>query len=301
VITVVALGGNALIRAGDRGTAAEQAARLRETAEALAPLLADGRVVITHGNGPQVGNELIRQERAAEEVPPLPLYLAVAQTQAEIGSMIETELGPAAGRPVVCLLTHVVVEEGDPAFERPTKPIGPFYSSEQARSFERERGWKVVEETGRGWRRVVPSPQPLEVVETGEIRGLLDAGAIPVACGGGGIPVVRREGKLQGVDAVIDKDRASAVLASALGAERLLILTDVSAVKRGFGTPAEEEIRELTAEEAEQLLPDLAEGSMRPKVEAAIAIARSGGEAIITSLDGVEPALRREAGTRIRP
>jgi carbamate kinase len=215
--------------------------------------------------------------------------------------MIETELGPAAGRPVVCLLTHVVVEEGDPAFERPTKPIGPFYSSEQARSFERERGWKVVEETGRGWRRVVPSPQPLEVVETGEIRGLLDAGAIPVACGGGGIPVVRREGKLQGVDAVIDKDRASAVLASALGAERLLILTDVSAVKRGFGTPAEEEIRELTAEEAEQLLPDLAEGSMRPKVEAAIAIARSGGEAIITSLDGVEPALRREAGTRIRP
>ncbi|HEX2291725.1 MAG TPA: carbamate kinase [Gaiellaceae bacterium] len=301
MITVVALGGNALIRAGDRGTAAEQAARLRETAEALAPLLADGRVVITHGNGPQVGNELIRQERAAEEVPPLPLYLAVAQTQAEIGSMIETELGPAAGRPVVCLLTHVVVEEGDPAFERPTKPIGPFYSSEQARSFERERGWKVVEETGRGWRRVVPSPQPLEVVETGEIRGLLDAGAIPVACGGGGIPVVRREGKLQGVDAVIDKDRASAVLASALGAERLLILTDVSAVKRGFGTPAEEEIRELTAEEAEQLLPDLAEGSMRPKVEAAIAIARSGGEAIITSLDGVEPALRREAGTRIRP
>ena len=157
--TVVALGGNALIRAGDRGTAAEQAARLRETADALAPLLREGNLVITHGNGPQVGNELLRQERSADEVPPLPLYLAVAQTQAEIGSMIETELGPAAGRPVACLLTHVVVEESDPAFGRPTKPIGPFYSAEQARALEEERGWQVVEEAGRGWRRVVPPPR----------------------------------------------------------------------------------------------------------------------------------------------
>src|SRR5512134_982752 len=177
---VVALGGNALIRAGDRGTAAEQTARLRETAEALRPLLLDGEVVITHGNGPQVGNELIRQERSAEEVPALPLYLAVAQTQAEIGSMIETELGPAAGRPVVCLLTHVVVDADDPAFERPTKPIGPFYSAEQARVLERDRGWAVVEELGRGWRRVVPSPAPLETVEVAQIRALLRAGSIPV-------------------------------------------------------------------------------------------------------------------------
>jgi carbamate kinase len=299
--TVVALGGNALIRAGDRGTAAEQSARLRETAEALGPLLRDGQVVITHGNGPQVGHELLRQERAAEEVPPLPLYLAVAQTQAEIGSMIETELGPAADRPISCLLTHVVVAEDDPAFERPTKPIGPFYSSEQARALEAERGWQLVEELGRGWRRAVPSPTPLEVVELEQIKALLAAGAVPVACGGGGIPVVRRGDRLQGVDAVIDKDRASAVLAAALGAERLLILTDVPAVKRWFGTPAEEEIRELTPEQAEQLLIDLAEGSMRPKVEAAIATARSGGEAIITSLDGVAPALRGEAGTKIGP
>ena len=297
---VVALGGNALIRPGDRGTAAEQAARLRQTAEALAPLLREGDVVITHGNGPQVGNELLRQERSADEVPPLPLYLAGAQTQAEIGSLIETELGPAAGRPVTCLLTHVVVAADDPAFERPTKPIGPFYSSAQARSLEQERGWQLVEELGRGWRRTVPSPTPLEVVEADQIRALLAAGAVPVACGGGGIPVVRRERRLDGVDAVIDKDRASAVLASELGAERLLILTDVPAVKRWFGTPAEEEIRELTAEQAEKLLIDLAEGSMRPKVEAAIAMARSGGEAIITSLDGVEAALQGEAGTKIR-
>jgi carbamate kinase len=297
--TVVALGGNALIRAGDRGTAAEQAARLRETADALAPLLRDGNVVITHGNGPQVGNELLRQERSADEVPPLPLYLAVAQTQAEIGSMIETELGPAAGRPVACLLTHVVVEESDPAFERPTKPIGPFYSSEQARTLEAERGWQLVEEAGRGWRRLVPSPMPLEIVEADQVRALIAVGAVPVACGGGGIPVVRRGDRLEGVDAVIDKDRASAVLAGELGAGRLVILTDVPAVKRAFGTPDEEEIRELKAAEAAELLPELAEGSMRPKVEAAIAMARSGGEAIITSLNGVEAALQGEAGTKI--
>jgi len=299
--TVVALGGNALIRAGGRGTAAEQAARLRETADALAPLLREGNLVITHGNGPQVGNELLRQERSADEVPPLPLYLAVALTQAEIGSLIETELGPAAGRPVSCLLTHVVVEGSDPAFERPTKPIGPFYSAEQARALETERGWQLVEETGRGWRRAVPSPTPLEIVEAVQIRALIAAGTVPVACGGGGIPVVRRDGRLHGVDAVIDKDRASAVLAAELGAERLLILSDVPAVKRGFGTPTEEELRELTAEQAEELLPDLAEGSMRPKVEAAISTARAGGETIITSLDGVEAALRGEAGTKIGP
>jgi carbamate kinase len=297
--TVVALGGNALIRAGDRGTAAEQAARLRETADALAPLLRDGNVVITHGNGPQVGNELLRQERSADEVPPLPLYLAVAQTQAEIGSMIETELGPAAGRPVVCLVTHVVVEESDPAFERPTKPIGLFYSSEQARTLEAERGWQLVEEASRGWRRLVPSPMPLEIVEADQVRALIAVGAIPVACGGGGIPVVRRGDRLEGVDAVIDKDRASAVLAGELGAGRLVILTDVPAVKRAFGTPDEEEIRELNAAQAAELLPELAEGSMRPKVEAAIAMARSGGEAIITSLNGVEAALQGEAGTKI--
>ena len=297
--TVVALGGNALIRAGDRGTAAEQAARLRETAEALAPLLREGNLVITHGNGPQVGNELLRHERSADEVPPLPLYLAVAQTQAEIGSMIETELGPAAGRPVACLLTHVLVEETDPAFERPTKPIGPFYSTEQARALEAERGWRLVDEAGRGWRRVVPSPTPLEIVEADQIRALLSAGTVPVACGGGGIPVVRRGDRLEGVDAVIDKDRASAVLAGELAAGRLLILTDVPAVKRGFGTPAEEEIRELTTEQAEELLPELAEGSMRPKVEAALSTASAGGEAIITSLDRVAEALAGRAGTRI--
>jgi carbamate kinase len=297
--TVVALGGNALVRAGDKGTAAEQSARLREAAESLDPLLAEDRLVITHGNGPQVGNELLRQERAADEVPPLPLYLAVAKTQALIGSLIETELGRAARRPVVCLLTHVVVAEDDPAFERPTKPIGPFYSSEEAETLERERGWALVEEQGRGWRRTVPSPVPLEIVELDQVRALLDSGAIPVACGGGGIPVVRDDARLRGVDAVIDKDRASAVLAAGLGAERLVMLTDVAAVMRGFGTPDEEELRELSAEEAEALLPELAEGSMRPKMEAAIAVARAGGEALIAALDRIEESLAGRAGTRV--
>ena len=297
--TVVALGGNALIRRGDRGTAAEQAARLREAAQSLAPFFAEPRLVITHGNGPQVGNELLRQERAADEVPPLPLYLAVAQTQAEIGSLIEAELAPVAQRPIACLLTHVVVAEDDPAFDRPTKPIGPFYSTEQARALERERGWTLVEEHGRGWRRAVPSPVPLDVVEVAQVRALLDAGTLPVACGGGGIPVVKRNGRIQGVEAVIDKDRASALLAAALGAERLVILTDVGALKKGFGTAREEEVRELSADDAEALLPELAEGSMRPKIEAAIAVARTGGETLITALERVEDALAGRAGTRI--
>jgi carbamate kinase len=297
--TVVALGGNALIRPGDRGTAAEQAARLRHAADSLMPLLEAGTHVITHGNGPQVGNELLRQERAADEVPPLPLYLAVAQTQALIGVLIETELATRVGRPIACLLTHVVVFEDDPAFGRPTKPIGPFYSSEQAQRLEQERGWTLVEEQGRGWRRAVPSPAPIEVVELAQVRALLEAGTIPIACGGGGIPVVRRDGRLHGVDAVIDKDRASAVLGAGLGAERLVILTDIGAVKRGFGTPDEEELRALSIDEAERLLPELPEGSMRPKVEAAIAMARSGGEAIIAALDRVEDALAGNAGTRI--
>jgi carbamate kinase len=298
VTTVVALGGNAVLRAGDRGTAAEQRARIRETCVALAPLL-EGEVVLTHGNGPQVGNELLRQERAAAEVPPLPLYLAVAQTQAEIGALLATELA-AVGRSAACLLTHVLVSGDDPAFEHPSKPIGPFYKRSRARVLEQERGWTMVEDAGRGWRRTVPSPAPLEIVELGLVRALLATGAVAIACGGGGIPVVRRDGRLDGVDAVIDKDRASALLAVALGAERLVILTDVPALMRDFGNPTERPIAELAVDEAEALLPELPPGSMGPKVEAAIAFTgRSGGETLITSAEALAGALAGEAGTRI--
>jgi carbamate kinase len=300
VLTVVALGGNALTRPGERGTAAEQRANLRETCEAMRPLLRDGDLVVTHGNGPQVGNELLRQERAADEVPPLPLYLAVAQTQAEIGALIESELAAVAERPVVCVLTHVRVDEDDPAFGAPTKPVGPFYAEEEARRFEAERGWIVAGDPGRGWRRVVPSPAPLEVIELEAVRTLVDAGTIAVACGGGGIPVSSRNGRLAGVDAVIDKDRASALLAIALGAERLVILTDVDSVYVGWGTDERRELRELDAEAAGVLLPELAEGSIGPKVEASRAFAlASRREALITSAAVLGDALAGRAGTRI--
>jgi carbamate kinase len=289
------------MRPGERGTAAEQRANLREACAALRPLLDEAEVVITHGNGPQVGNELLRHERAADEAPPLPLYLAVAQTQAEIGALIESELEPVAGRPVACLLTHVLVAEDDPAFDAPTKPIGPFYGEERARELERDRGWKVVHDAGRGWRRVVPSPRPLEIVELDAIRALLASGAIVVACGGGGIPAARRGVHLAGVDAVIDKDRASALLARELGADRLVILTEVPAVYAGFGTDRQQELRELSADEAEALLPELEAGSMRPKLEASVDFVRATShEALITSPVALGEALAGRSGTRIR-
>jgi carbamate kinase len=299
--TVVALGGNALVKPGERGTAAEQRANLREQLEALRPLL-DGPVVITHGNGPQVGAGLLRSERAADEVPALPLWLTVGQTQAEIGGLIELELAPLVGRDVACVVTHVRVDPDDPAFGDPTKPIGPFYSADQARALERERDWKLVEDAGRGWRRVVPSPRPLEVVELASVKTLLGADTITVACGGGGIPVVARDGRLDGVDAVIDKDYVSALLARALGADRLVILTDVPALFRGFRTPQQEELRRLTPDEAERLLPELPEGSMRPKVEGSLEFVReTGGETLITSAGALADAIRGESGTRIAP
>ena len=293
---VVALGGNAL----GRGTAAEQLTTLRGTCAAIESLVREGEVIVTHGNGPQVGNELLRQERAADEAPPLPLYLAVAQTQAEIGALLESELEPVAARPVVCLLTHVLVAEDDPAFAEPTKPVGPFYDEEQARGLERDRGWQIVHDAGRGWRRVVPSPQPLEVVELEAIRSLLASGTIVVACGGGGIPATRRGEHLAGIDAVIDKDRASSLLARALGAERFVILTEVPAVFADFGTDRQQELRTLSVEEAEALLPGLAAGSMRPKVEASVEFVRATGhEALITSPAALGDALEGRTGTRI--
>jgi carbamate kinase len=289
------------MRPGERGTAAEQRANLREAAAALRPLLEGRELVVTHGNGPQVGNELLRQERAAAEAPPLPLYLAVAQTQAEIGALIESELAPVAGRPVACLLTHVLVAEDDPAFDEPTKPVGPFYDEQRARELESERGWTVVHDAGRGWRRVVPSPAPLEVVELDAIRALLGAGSIVVACGGGGIPAARRGEHLAGVDAVIDKDRASSLLARELGADRLVILTEVPAVYSRFGSDRQEELRTLSVEEAEALVSELAAGSMRPKVEASVEFVRATGrDALITSPPALADALDGRAGTSIR-
>jgi carbamate kinase len=286
------------MRPGERGTAAEQLTNLRRAVSALQPLLSEPGLVITHGNGPQVGNELLRQERAADEAPPLPLWLAVAQTQAEIGALIAAELRPVlSGKEPACILTHVRVAADDPAFDRPTKPIGPFYDAEQAQALERERGWLLVLDADRVYRRVVPSPEPLEIVELEVIRRLAETRVVAIACGGGGIPVVRRGGRLAGVDAVIDKDRASALLARGLEADRLVILTEVPAVYRNFGEPDQEELLELSATDAQSLLPQLPEGSMRPKVESALAF---GGETLITNFDALGSALAGQAGTRIR-
>jgi carbamate kinase len=299
VLTVFALGGNALLREGERGTAAEHRANLATTFAAAAPLLTEGDLVVTHGNGPQVGNELLRQELAAGEAPPLPLYVAVAQTQAEIGALVAAELAPVARRAVAVLVTRVRVDESDPAFQNPTKPIGPFYDEQRARALEQERGWVVHEDAGRGWRRVVPSPEPLDVIELDAIKTLLKAKMAVVAVGGGGVPVVARNGRYDGIDAVIDKDRASALLAIGLGADRLVILTQVPAVYAGFGTKEGRPLPELRPDRDEAILAELPAGSMRPKVEAAFNFVRAtGGEALITSAEALE---KGEAGTRIVP
>jgi carbamate kinase len=296
-LTVVALGGNALLGPGERGTAAEQRANLAATFAAAASILTDGPVVVTHGNGPQVGNELLRQELASAEAPPLPLYVAVAQTQAEIGALVAAELEPVSGRRVVVVLTRVVVAEDDPAFAEPTKPVGPFYNAERAYALEQERGWAVREDANRGWRRVVPSPRPLEVLERGPIRTLLESGAMVVAVGGGGIPVVARDGRHDGVDAVIDKDHASALLAIELGAQRFVILTQVPTVYRGFGTDEQQAVAELVPGRDDGLIDSLPAGSMRPKVEAAFRFVReTGGEALITSSDALAAG---DPGTRV--
>jgi carbamate kinase len=298
-LTVIALGGNALMQPGERGTAVEQRANLAATFRAIEPLLRDGPFVITHGNGPQVGNELLRQELASAEAPALPLYIAVAQTQAEIGALVAAELEPVAGRPVTVVMTRVEVEEGDSAFQNPTKPVGPFYNAARAKVLEEERGWAVKEDAGRGWRRVVPSPRPLQVLELESVRTLLESGVVVVAAGGGGVPVVARNGAHDGIDAVIDKDHASALLAIGLGAKRLVILTQVPVVYDGFGTDEQHPVNELTPGKDDDIVERLPAGSMRPKVEAAFSFVReTGGEALITSAEALENG---EPGTRVLP
>jgi carbamate kinase len=298
-LTVVALGGNALLGPGERGTVVEQRANLAKTFVAASSIFREGEIVVTHGNGPQVGNELLRQELASTEAPPLPLYIAVAQTQAEIGALVASELEPVAGRRVAVVLTRVVVAEDDRAFANPTKPVGPFYDAERAHVLEQERGWSVQEDANRGWRRVVPSPKPLQILELEPIRTLLESGSVVV--GGGGIPVVSRDGRYDGVDAVIDKDHASALLAIELGAERLVILTQVPAVYIGFASDDQQALAELVPGRDDGLIDSLPAGSMRPKVEAALRfVSETGGEALITSSDALaagEPGTRVVAGT----
>lgn len=298
MLLVVALGGNALLRRGEPLTAERQRRNVRTAAAALAPLAREHRLVISHGNGPQVGL-LALQGAACRPEESYPLDILDAETEGMIGYLIEQEIANVLpGRRCATLLTQVEVDPRDPAFRRPAKPIGPLYPEAEARRLARERGWRVARD-GSGWRRVVASPRPLRILELPVIELLVEQGVIVVCAGGGGIPVVRRaDGSLVGVESVIDKDRASGLLARELKADAFLMLTDVDAVYRGWGTAAAEPIRQATPAGLRRL--DFDPGSMGPKVEAACEfVARTGAVAGIGTLDAAAAILAGEAGTLI--
>lgn len=309
---VVALGGNALQRQGEASSQAQQRVA-DETIAQLLPLIQAGhRVAIVHGNGPQVGNIVLHEEAInTEAVPSLPLEDSGAMSQGLIGFWLQQAIHDAlATRGVhdkyaVSVVTQVVVDQADPAFQDPTKPIGPFYSEEEAKKVQAERGYTVREDSGRGWRRVVPSPKPQEIIEAPVIKALVDAGVLVVSTGGGGIPVLRdASGQLSGVAAVIDKDFGAAKLADMLEADTLLILTSVDAAKINFGQPTEQSLGEVSVEELQQHIDagQFAAGSMLPKTQAALSFVAgaSGRTAIITSLEKTADAINGIAGTRIK-
>jgi carbamate kinase len=319
---VIAVGGNSLIRAGEKGDIAEQMANARRTARVIVQLIRDGlQIVVTHGNGPQVGAALLRSERASDQVYAQTLDVCDAATQGEIGYLLQQSLWnelAAAGlrRPVVTLLTQVVVCRDDPAMQHPTKPIGPFYSRADAEERARQLGWNIIEDAARGYRRVVPSPEPIEIVEEDAIRQMMTSGALVIALGGGGIPVVRENGGLAGIEAVIDKDRASALLACRLEVDYFIISTDADRVYRDYKKPTQRGLDHVTADEIERdyQAGQFPPGNMGPKIESALRFLRAGTpgrgphrgtrdgvqrEVIITSYEHLPDAMRGKAGTHI--
>lgn len=294
---VVALGGNALLRRGEPAEARTQYEHVREAARALAAIARDGEVVLTHGNGPQVGL-LALQAEAYEAVSPYPLDVLGAESEGMIGYLLELALrNELPGRAIATLLTQVAVDPADPALAHPTKPIGPLYTEDDAVRVAGAHGWTFVQERG-GFRRVVPSPQPVEVIELSTIELLVGAGVLVVCGGGGGIPVVRHGGALQGIEAVVDKDLFAALLARSLGADVLVLLTDVPAVQRAWGTPAAEAIARASPAELREL--SLEPGSMAPKVEAACRfVEQTGGRASIGALEAASDVVRGTAGTLV--
>lgn len=307
---LITLGGNAILPSRGTGTFEEQCAITRLTMQPIAELVAAGvEVVLSHGNGPIVGNILIRNEAVRDQIAPMPLDVCGADSQGGIGYMMQQSLQnelrrQSLDRTVVTVVTQIVVDERDPAFRRPTKPIGPFYPEDRARLLAKEKGWTIVEDAGRGYRRVVASPQPLEVVEIAAIRGLVDDGVIVIAAGGGGIPVSRQwDGSLHGVEAVIDKDLASSLLARLLGCETLVIITGVDRVSIHFKKPEQRDLDVTTVDEMERYHKEghFPAGNMGPKVQAAIEFIRGGGsEVIITSPEKTREALEGTTGTRVR-
>jgi carbamate kinase len=308
---LLAIGGNAIHPGGIVGTPDEQRAIVAETARALLPLMAlDNELIITHGNGPVVGKILLRQALARQRVVPMPLDICVAHSQGGIAYLLmqafENALRQAdCPRHVVCLLTQVEVDPDDPGFRDPTKPIGYFYTSVEAEAIGRELGWTMKEDAGRGFRMVVPSPEPRHIVDISLIDALAKGGAVVIAGGGGGIPVIRGPKKVRhGVEAVIDKDLTSALMATVLGIEVMMILTGVSRVALHFGSPRQHEVERMSLSEAQGYLREgqFPAGSMGPKVEAAVRFLRQGGKrAIIAHLKEALPALRGETGTHILP
>ena len=305
---LIAIGGNALIRANEAATVAAQRARVATTCRAVADVVSEGwRVVLTHGNGPQVGAALLRSERAAQEAYPLPLDVCVASTGGEIGFLLQQALGEALEargihRPVAAVLAQVVVAPDDPAFARPTKPIGPFYSSADGAA-RRSLGWTMVEEPAHGHRRVVASPEPLDIVEEPVIRTLVNASVVVITLGGGGIPVVRRGRRLTGIEAVVDKDLSSALLATRLQVDRLVLATDVDRIYLDYAGPAARGLDEVATDALRQhaAAGHFPAGSMGPKVEAALRFVEAGGrEAVVTSYERLSPALQGRAGTHIK-
>lgn len=306
---LVALGGNAIRQPKEHGTLEEQLSNIGRTCRHLAEMVAIGHsLVVSHGNGPQVGSILLQNQLARDVVPPMPLDVCGAESQGQIGYLIQQTLGNELRRrrihrPVVSLVTQTLVDERDPAFATPSKPIGPFVAAAEAQRHMRECGETWVEDSGRGWRRVVPSPWPLAIVEADVIAHLLAAGTIAIASGGGGVPVVRQaDGSLRGIEAVIDKDLAAARLAEQLRMEVLLILTDVEGVALAYGKPEQRFLRETTAGELDGLLKQgaFAAGSMEPKVRGAVGFVRAGGvRAVICTLDDALAGLEGRAGTQI--
>ena len=307
---LVTLGGNAILPARGTGTFEEQCAVTRATMQPIAQWIKAGtEVVLSHGNGPIVGNILIRNEAARDQIPPMPLDVCGADSQGGIGYMMQQSLqnelrqAGVTDRSVVTVVTQVLVDDRDPAFRRPTKPIGPFYTQDRARLLAKEKGWTIVEDAGRGYRRVVASPKPLEVVEIATIRQIVEDGGVVIAAGGGGIPVSRQwNGSLHGVEAVIDKDLASSLLARLLGCQTLVIVTGVERVALRFGKPDQRDLDRATPDDLQGWMDEghFPAGNMGPKIQAAIEFVRGGGrEAVITSPAGLADALERTTGTLV--
>jgi len=306
---VIAVGGNALQRPGDNGTAEEQMKRAQETAENISWIFEDYEVALTHGNGPQVGAILLQNEQAKDIVPPMPLDVCGAESQGMIGYMLEQGFNNAIkskkiNRNIITILTRVEVDESDPAFRNPSKPIGPFYTRFQAQEIIREKGWRMVEDSGRGWRRVVPSPEPMKIIEKDAILALMDAGFIVIAVGGGGIPVIRKNGNLFGVEGVIDKDLGAATLGKDINAKELIILTAVDKVFLNYGKENQQPLDAINVKELQEYYRQghFKPGSMGPKIQAAMKFISYGGRRVlITSPEALKDAYDEKSGTWIYP